>query len=57
MDMCMVNVTGLEVSEGDEVQVFVNEIPITELAALIKTISYELLTNVSPRVKRIFYSE
>src|SRR5688572_453811 len=57
MDMCMVNVTGLEVSEGDEVLVFGKELPITELASRIKTISYELLTNVSPRVKRIFYSE
>ena len=57
MDMCMVNVTGLQVAEGDEVLVFGKELPITELAGRIKTISYELLTNVSPRVKRVFYSE
>ncbi len=57
MDMCMADVTGLGISEGDEVLVFGKELPITELAARIKTISYELLTNVSPRVKRIFYSE
>ncbi|MFC5270639.1 bifunctional UDP-N-acetylmuramoyl-tripeptide:D-alanyl-D-alanine ligase/alanine racemase [Adhaeribacter terreus] len=57
MDMCMVNVTGLQVSEGDEVVVFGQELPITKLAEKIKTIPYELLTNVSPRVKRVFYSE
>ncbi|MBK0404373.1 bifunctional UDP-N-acetylmuramoyl-tripeptide:D-alanyl-D-alanine ligase/alanine racemase [Adhaeribacter sp. BT258] len=57
MDMCMVNVTGLQVSEGDEVVVFGQELPITKLAAKINTIPYELLTNVSPRVKRVFYSE
>ena len=57
MDMCMVNVTGLEVAEGDEALIFGEELPITELAARIGTIPYELLTNVSPRVKRVFYSE
>ncbi len=57
MDMCMVDVTGLDVKAGDPVVVFGPELPLTELAAKIGTIPYELLTNVSSRVKRVFYSE
>jgi alanine racemase len=58
MDMCMVDITGLaNVKEGDEVLVFGEALPITDLAKKINTIPYELLTNVSPRVKRVFFSE
>ncbi|MFD3002216.1 bifunctional UDP-N-acetylmuramoyl-tripeptide:D-alanyl-D-alanine ligase/alanine racemase [Pontibacter toksunensis] len=57
MDMCMVDVTGLGVKAGDEVIVFGPQLTLVELAKRIGTIPYELLTNVSTRVKRIFYSE
>ncbi|ALI98789.1 bifunctional UDP-N-acetylmuramoyl-tripeptide:D-alanyl-D-alanine ligase/alanine racemase [Rufibacter tibetensis] len=57
MDMCMVDVTGLDVRAGDEVLVFGEELPLTELASRIGTIPYELLTNVSTRVKRVFFNE
>jgi alanine racemase len=57
MDMCMVDVTGIGVKPGDEVIVFGEEIPIYELAEKIGTIPYEILTGISERVKRIFYSE
>ena len=57
MDMCMVDVTGLEVKAGDEVIVFGPQLTLVELARSIGTIPYELLTNVSTRVKRVFYSE
>ncbi|AKD02543.1 bifunctional UDP-N-acetylmuramoyl-tripeptide:D-alanyl-D-alanine ligase/alanine racemase [Pontibacter korlensis] len=57
MDMCMVDVTGVEVKAGDAVTVFGIDLPLVELAQNIGTIPYELLTNVSTRVKRIFYSE
>ncbi|MFC6996786.1 bifunctional UDP-N-acetylmuramoyl-tripeptide:D-alanyl-D-alanine ligase/alanine racemase [Rufibacter roseus] len=57
MDMCMVDVTGLDVRAGDEVVVFGEGLPLTELATRIGTIPYELLTNVSTRVKRVFYNE
>jgi alanine racemase len=57
MDMCMVDVTGLEVKAGDEVILFGPQLTLVELAKCIGTIPYELLTNVSSRVKRIFYSE
>jgi len=57
MDMCMVDVTGLEVKAGDAVVIFGEEQNITAMAAAIGTIPYELLTNVSARVKRVFYTE
>ncbi len=57
MDMCMVDVTGLGAKTGDEVIVFGPQLPLVELAEKIGTIPYELLTNVSSRVKRIFFSE
>jgi alanine racemase len=57
MDMCMVDVTGLDVRAGDEVLIFGEGLPLTELAARIGTIPYELLTNVSTRVKRVFFNE
>jgi Alr-MurF fusion protein len=55
MDMTMVDVTGLPVQEGDEVIVFGKDLPIQELANRIGTIPYEILTNVSERVKRVFF--
>jgi alanine racemase len=57
MDMCMLDVTGQEIKAGDEVEVFGENINITEMARKIGTIPYELLTNVSARVKRVFYAE
>lgn len=57
MDMCMVDVTGLDVKAGDEVTIFGSALTLVDLAARIGTIPYELLTNVSSRVKRIFYAE
>ncbi|MDX2196127.1 MAG: bifunctional UDP-N-acetylmuramoyl-tripeptide:D-alanyl-D-alanine ligase/alanine racemase [Cytophagales bacterium] len=56
MDMTMIDVTGIEAKEGDEVIIFGNEQPITYLAGLINTIPYEILTSVSERVKRVFYT-
>jgi Alr-MurF fusion protein len=57
MDMCMVDVSGIEVSEGDRVIVFGAEYPATELAKLLETIPYEIFTSVSQRVKRVYYQE
>ena len=57
MDMTMVDVTGLDAEEGDEVIVFGKGLPIQEVAAKINTIPYEILTNTSERVKRIFVAE
>lgn len=57
MDMTMVDVSGIDAREGDEVIVFGNELPIHEVAARINTIPYEILTNTSERVKRVFFVE
>jgi alanine racemase len=55
MDMCMLDITGLDVNEGDEVIVFNDQIRVEEIAKSIKTIPYEILTGISQRVKRIYY--
>jgi alanine racemase len=57
MDMCMLDVTGVEAEEGDDVIVFNEELRIEELATQIGTIPYEILTNVSQRVKRVYFYE
>ena len=57
MDMCMLDVTGIDVSEGDEVIIFDEQQHIEELARQIGTIPYEILTNVSQRVKRVYFYE
>jgi alanine racemase len=56
MDMCMADITHIEeVQEGDEAEIYGNEISIIEQAKNIGTISYELLTRISSRVKRLYY--
>ena len=52
MDMCMVDVTGLDVVPGDEAEVFGEHLPVEELASLAGTVQYELLCAVSPRGHR-----
>ncbi|HEX3008577.1 MAG TPA: alanine racemase, partial [Bacteroidales bacterium] len=57
MDMCMIDLRGIDAKEGDEVIVFGDEYPITEIASQMKTIPYEVFTSISRRVKRIYYQE
>ncbi|MFT4092300.1 MAG: bifunctional UDP-N-acetylmuramoyl-tripeptide:D-alanyl-D-alanine ligase/alanine racemase [Niabella sp.] len=58
MDMTMIDVTHIKnVKEGDEVIVFGGEPPIEEVAASIGTIPYEIMTGISQRVKRVYWSE
>ncbi len=57
MDMTMVDVTGLTVQEGDSVIIFGEDLPVAEVAGLIGTIPYEILTNTSERVRRVFVAE
>ena len=57
MDVCMIDVTGLDVKEGDAVFVFNAEHPVTELAAAANTIPYEVLSRISRRVKRVYFHE
>ena len=55
MDMLMVNVTGIECKEGDSVIIFGESPTVTEMADVLKTIPYEILTSISQRVKRVFF--
>ncbi|MFO7829218.1 MAG: bifunctional UDP-N-acetylmuramoyl-tripeptide:D-alanyl-D-alanine ligase/alanine racemase, partial [Bacteroidales bacterium] len=57
MDMCMVDITGCNVHEGDEVIVFGKEQSVIDLANTLETIPYEIFTSVSSRVKRVYYQE
>lgn len=57
MDMVMVDVTDIDVQEGDDVIIFGNEYPVSELAKQLETIPYEVLTSISRRVKRVYYHE
>lgn len=57
MDMTMIDISGIEAKEGEEVIIFGEGLPIHEVAASINTIPYEILTNTSERVKRIFFAE
>jgi len=57
MDMTMLDITGIDVKAGDEAIVFDKEHPIMQLAEEINTIPYEILTNISQRVKRVYFYE
>lgn len=57
MDMCMVDVTDIDAYEGEEVIVFDDINKIKEMASAIGTISYEVLTSISTRVKKVYTQE
>lgn len=56
MDVCMIDVTDIECQEGDKAIIFGDNLPVTVLSDILDTIPYEILTSVSNRVKRIYYS-
>ena len=57
MDVCMIDVTDIDCKEGDKVIIFGDDLPVTELAEVLDTIPYEILTSVSNRVKRIYFQD
>jgi len=57
MDMCMIDITGINAEEGDEVIVINDVIRVEDIAKQLNTIPYEVLTGISQRVKRIYYYE
>lgn len=57
MDSCMIDITDVEAKEGDTVIIFGEELPVSELSDKLRTISYEILTTISPRVKRVYFRE
>ena len=57
MDVAMIDVTDIDCREGDSVEIFGRNLPVTVLSNTIDTIPYEVLTGVSNRVKRIYYQD
>ena len=57
MDLAMIDVTGTDAHAGDEAVIFGDNLPIEELAERLGTITYEILTSVSRRVKRVYFYE
>ena len=57
MDLFMADVTDVDCAVGDKVEIFGEHISAQEVADRLGTIPYEVLTSVSSRVKRIYYSE
>ncbi|MBQ9650826.1 MAG: bifunctional UDP-N-acetylmuramoyl-tripeptide:D-alanyl-D-alanine ligase/alanine racemase [Prevotella sp.] len=57
MDVAMIDVTGIPCKEGDMVEIFGDNLPVSELADRLETIPYEVLTAVSNRVKRVYFKE
>lgn len=60
MDSCMIDITGIEgINEGDEVTIFSAERGNTaaDMASVLGTIPYEVLTSIAKRVKRVYINE
>lgn len=57
MDVCMVDVTDINCKEGDSVEIFGPQLPITQLADWLGTIPYEVMTGISTRVRRVYTVE
>ena len=55
MDVCMIDVTDIDCREGDAAVIFGPALPPTVLSEAIGTIPYEILTSVSPRVRRVYF--
>ena len=57
MDVAMIDLTGIDCHEGDQVEIFGQQLPVTVLSDTIDTIPYEVLTGVSNRVKRVYFQD
>ena len=53
MDMCMVDVTGVDCKVGDTVTIFGEDPTVSELAAILDTIPYEIMASVPRRIERV----
>ncbi len=54
MDMCMIDITGIEAKVGDEVLLFGPQHSVNKMALAADTIPYEILSGIPARVKRIY---
>ena len=53
MDMCMLDVTGIQAAPGDTVTIFGQDPHVEELAEILGTIPYEILVSVPRRIHRL----
>jgi alanine racemase len=54
MDVCAVDITGLEIAVGDRVELYGANRMLDEAATAAGTIAYELLTSITARVPRVY---
>lgn len=57
MDVAMIDVTDIDCREGDSVEIFGDNLPVTILSDALDTIPYEVLTGISERVKKVYYQD
>lgn len=57
MDVAMIDVTDIDCKEGDTVEIFGDNLPVTVLSDAMGTIPYEVLTSISSRVKRVYFQD
>ena len=57
MDVALIDVTDIPCEEGDSVEIFGKNLPVTVLSDVLETIPYEVLTSVSNRVKRVYFQD
>ena len=57
MDLTAIDITGIPAEEGDSVEIFGENLLISDMATRLQTIPYEVLTSVSRRVKRVYFLE
>ncbi len=57
MDVAMIDVTDIDCKEGDSVEIFGDNLPVTVLSDVLDTIPYEVLTGISNRVKRVYFQD
>ena len=57
MDVAMIDVTDIDCREGDSVEIFGQQLPVSVVSEQVGTIPYEILTAVSNRVKRVYFQE
>ena len=57
MDEALIDVTDIPCVEGDQVEIFGENLPVTVLSDVLQTIPYEVLTGISNRVKRVYFQD
>ncbi|OPL07381.1 MAG: hypothetical protein AVO33_05600 [delta proteobacterium ML8_F1] len=54
MDQCVMDGEGLEIRQGDTVEIFGEDIPVEEIADALGTINYEIVCMMSKRIPRVY---